>query len=161
MRKIPMKNYFILFFIGLITVSIVLISANLYKKTNKDEYSSVMSKFVTEITSYDFENYLLENPSAVVYISSKTDRKLESFEMELKQELANYNIQKYFVYLDYNNISYSLLDNLKNNYNINVTVDKLPIFIIIVDGKVVDTLYEDNYLISEIVEILYTNEVIE
>ena len=63
------KNYFILTILIIVTCVFTLLLANLYKKENNQV--SYLYEKLNKITSTEFDEYMIEHPDTIVYISSK------------------------------------------------------------------------------------------
>ena len=88
-KKIPTKNYIILFVIVSLTVIGVFYARGWYN-TTKEYYSrnSVMKEVVSEIKEEEIQNYSLESPNFVLYVSSGRDSLVKPFENNFKN-IAN------------------------------------------------------------------------
>ena len=84
-RKIPVKNYFILAIVVLLTVVLAFYMRDWYN-TSKEYYAqnSVMTKVVREIKSEEITNFTLENQKFILYVSSGQNVELKNFENDLK-----------------------------------------------------------------------------
>lgn len=135
MRKIPLKNYFILAAIILLSGIIVIYITNMYKN-KKDYEKEIVMSFLKEIHTKDFDNYIIENPDSIIYISDASNEELET-------ELKNYIIEKDYtqdiVYIDLNKINTDFVNTLKKYSNsIN---DKIPDVLIVKNGNIINTLF--------------------
>ncbi|MDD2519238.1 MAG: hypothetical protein PHI05_03815 [Bacilli bacterium] len=80
-KKIPIKNYVYLAVLIVVTVFTTFKLANMYK-VNNDYFKNKSPLFGTifEIKLSEFDNYLLENPNAIIYIVD--GNKKDSIEMD-------------------------------------------------------------------------------
>lgn len=161
MRKIPIKNYFILLILIIATVGIVLFGCDVYESRIKKQYTSIMNSFITEIKLDDLNGYTLENSPVVIYISDKSDVTLEELEKKYKEILTEYNIQKFFVYLDVSNKSVDIFRNFEEKYKVDLNDEILPNLVVIDEGKVVDYYSSSDFNELNLTEFLRRNEVIE
>lgn len=161
MRKVPKKNYFIFLLMVVCTIVIVFYSCEAYKSRNINKYVSPMNLFITEIKVDDLENYIVENSTVVIYVSDKKDDTLKEREEKFKELLTEYNIQQYFVYLDMSYNTDGVIAKFEERYKDKLDYEKLPILIVMLDGKVVGTYNENNYDEKKIISFLKDNEVIE
>ena len=118
-----------------------------------------MNSFVTEIKIDDLNGYTLENSPVVIFISDKLDSALEEKEVNYKDLLTKYSIQHLFVYLDVSNEE--ILTKFNEKYSLELSLEKLPILVVIDEGKVVDYYSSLEYNSEDIVTFLEENEVIE
>ena len=76
MRKIPKKNYILLVLLLIMTVFSVFYIANWYTASKNFQLEdSIMKNFLGEIKESEIENYILENPETVIYVSIGNDEK--------------------------------------------------------------------------------------
>ena len=155
MRKIPLKNYFILAAIIILSGIIVIYIANMYRNKKDYEKEDTMS-FLKEIYAKDFENFIIENPDSIVYINNTFD---ESLTLELKKYIIERDYIQDIVYIDTNKINIDFVNVLKKYSSL--IDDKLPNVLIIKGGKIINMLYiEEDTTPSQIIEFmgLYYND---
>lgn len=160
MRKIPLKNYFILIALVAITVFITYYCCNLYSDHHEKKHTSLMLTFLTEIKEDDIENYIVENPTVVLYISDKTDSSLEESEKEFKKYLAEKNIYSYFTYIDISKDKENSLNSFQEGYDITLDYQTLPILITFQDGEFKEV-YNKSWDMSQVTDFLRRNEVVD
>lgn len=99
MRNIPKKNYiaFILLCIGTLLLTFILINQ---LSSFNDSKENLNSKYFYQIGNKNvlenLQNYSLDNPNFILYISFKED---EKFEKELSQYIADISLNNKIVYL--------------------------------------------------------------
>jgi hypothetical protein len=135
MKKIPQKNYYILAVLIFLTILLTLSLANVY--INKDKYVSNFYKYSNKITYEEFDEYVSENFDLIIYISDKYDLSHERFENNFKDKLNDLNLKNKLVYIDKGELNKKFLKKLKNEYGINIDINKLPTIVVIVDSKVI------------------------
>ena len=145
MREIPKKNYIFLVILCLVTFFVVTYLVNWYK-TSKEFYveTSIMSSFLAEIKETEIENYILENPEGVIYISYNDGKINGKFETKLKEYILKEDIKSEFVYFDCTNLEAVFFNEFQNKYFVNTLKDETisyPNFLIVEEGKIVDMLY--------------------
>lgn len=141
MRKIPSKNYIILVVLLVVTVFLTLLLANIY--TSKNKLTSSFYEYSNKISIDEFEQYLVENPDAIVYISDKYDLTHETFEEKFKEKIDNLNLKKNLVFINKEEIDRDFIKKLNNNYKINIDINTTPIILVTVDKKIVKSIYVD------------------
>ena len=111
MKSIATKNYVIVSVVCILTI--IIVSYFAYWYSVKDSYKveeQTMSGFLLEFGPDEIinniENYVLDNPECVIYISYGKDEITQDFEKELKNFIEQKKIKSSFVYID--------LDNIKN-----------------------------------------------
>ncbi len=155
MRKIPLKNYFILAAIIILSGIIVIYIANMYRNKKDYEKENTMS-FLKEIYAKDFENFIIENPDSIVYISDASN---ETLELELKKYIIEKDYIQDIVYIDTNKINIDFVNTLKKYSSL--INDKMPNVLIIKSGKIINIFYvEEDTTPSQIIEFmgLYYND---
>ncbi len=98
MKKIPLKNYFLLVLLIAVSVIVVLYCVNWYSRMQKK--ASILPEYISEIKYDEIDNFAVENPNFIIYLSSKEDNKLEKFETELKGFLIDNDLSQDFIYMD-------------------------------------------------------------
>ncbi len=135
MRKIPLKNYFILALIIILSGIIVIYIANMYRNKKDYENEDTMS-FLKEIYAKDFENFIIENPDSIVYINNSFD---ETLTLELKKYIIERDYIQDIIYIDLNKINVDFVNVLKKYSSL--IDDKIPNVLIIKSGKIINTFY--------------------
>ena len=109
-KKIETKNYIILLVIVAITIFAVFYMRNLYI-VSKVYYSdnSVMLDVVKEVDQNELQNYIIENPKIVLYVSDSQNQDTKKFEKTFKNIIVSEGIEDEILYLDANNIDSSNL----------------------------------------------------
>ena len=146
-KEVPMKNYFILALIFLVTVIGVFYAREWYN-TSKEYYAqnSVMTKVVREIRSEEISNYTLENQKFVLYVASGKNVELKDFEDELKNLIQDMDLVDSVLYMNLDGVNTgSFYDLLKNNYSSNAKLKNQIVssdssLYLFTDGKIVNVL---------------------
>ena len=84
MRKISTKNYVIYTIIVLITIAVVIFFSKWYE-IKKDGQTTHRMNSIAEIKETDLDNYLVENPSIIIYLSNSHKEELKDFESEFNK----------------------------------------------------------------------------
>ena len=142
MKKIPQKNYFVLIGLVLVTIILTLSFANIYK--NKDKLVSNFYEYANKIDSSEFNEYIVENSDLIIYISDKYDLSKESYETKFKNKLNELNLKNKLVFIDKRAVDKEFSDSIKKNYNLKIDINKLPIIIVVVDKKIVKSIYVES-----------------
>lgn len=159
------KNIVLLAVIFLLTILLVLYLCrwyNIYTEYEKD--IPVIRDSLYEIVNDDFEHYLMENPTTVVYICTASNDKCRNFEKKFKKYLKTVELTDDMVYLNLSDIDQNEFVNNFNdkyNYKVKLTTD-YPAFVYFVDGKVVNILQSDEnneLMLSEVKNFLKLNEI--
>jgi len=135
------KNYIILTVLIVVTCILTLLLANLYK------YEKVETSYIYEnlnkITSEEFDEYIVEHPDTIIYISDKYNLENQKFEKKLINKFENLNILENIIYIDKEEVTSNLEKTLKNEYSYKYNEDNLPAIIVINDAKITQTVIVD------------------
>lgn len=109
-RKIPLKNYFLLAGIYIFTLMGVLYLGSWYKMTTeyKKDNSPVL-EIINEISINELDSYLIDKPSAVIYMSAYNDD-LYLYELDLIRLIRDYNLKSEIVYINLNDSDLKEID---------------------------------------------------
>lgn len=147
MRKISTKNYVIYTIIVLITIAVVIFFSKWYE-IKKDGQTTHRMNSIAEIKETDLDNYLVENPSIIIYLSNSNKEELKDFESEFNKYILKNNLNKKMIYIDLNGVSENFDKKLKNKLGIdssssylNVNFSEDENIIIIEDSQLVSILY--------------------
>ena len=136
MKRIPLKNYFILGIILASSIFIVLYINKLYLSTKNND--NILNGFIKEIKTQEIDNYIIENPNFIIYLGYKNNDN-KSFEKKFKKLVTKYDLQKDIVFIDISQFNDETFNNFCKKY-----ADKLlkkDSSLIIVDNqKVIDAL---------------------
>lgn len=145
-RKVPTKNYIIMF---LILVAVVFLTFYLaeWHKTIKEYYqnNSVMAEVLKPIESETISSYLLDNSDVVIYISKSNDQTIKNFEKKFKKYVLNNDFNFNVVYFDAKELEQEYINDLFIQY-IGPSFNKfkqivVPNLIYFSNGEIVDVLY--------------------
>lgn len=154
MRKIPLKNYFILALVVILSGIIVYFLGNFYiDKKKYDEKENHVLSFLKEIYVEDFENFIIENPDTIIYINRSDNSKNKKIEKKLKKDIIKRNYEQDIIYIDSTDITGDFI-NILNNY-IENKLSILPNVIIVKDGKISNVMYiNSNTKSTEIIDFM-------
>ena len=155
LRVIPKRNYVILAIILLISFLLIYyfymwIDAYNETKLNKP----ILDKYLEVINYNELEDYIIESPNAIIYISVLENSEIRDFEKQFKNMLKTDQINEDLLYMD-------ITDEM-NNERIkkeigdsrllsNINIQKLPTVIVIDNGNVTYTysVSENNFDIQD------------
>ena len=164
-QTVPIKNYILLGIICILTIALAFYLASWYTWTqNYYKNNSVMVDVLTEIKEAEIAKYVVDNPHAILYISSGKDQSHKEFEKELKKLFVKNNITQKIVYLNLDKVKKTnFLNEFKNEYfidSIKEDIVEIPNLITFEDGKAIS--YIKNHTnIYDIEVSLRKNEVID
>ena len=160
------KNFFLLGLIAIITIVLVLGMNLLYNQ--KQNKTSFVTTVISEIKENDFENYVIDNSDAIIYMAKGTDATLRNFEKNFVDLIKKNEIAKQIVYLNTDEVSKQFYEKLKEYYNdilleSNPTLSTNANILIIKDRKIEAILYTESKTIQEddVQNFLKENDVIE
>lgn len=138
-KEIPKTNY-ILFVIMILAVILVLFFiTSLYRnRVNEMKEIPVIRDYLLEINPAEVDNYIIEHPSAVLYICQPSDDVCRNFEKKFKKFAESNNLYNYVTFVNLNNTDvYEFFDKFNINY---VTKKEIttnyPVVVLFEDGKV-------------------------
>ena len=138
LRVIPKKNYLIL--VGIIIFSLLLIYYfylwfDAYNETKLNR--PILNKYMEVINYNELEDYLVESPNAIIYVSVLEDSEIREFEKQFKSLFKSKQIEKEILYM---NITEELRNNkIKkergNKYVVNgASISDVPVIAIFENG---------------------------
>lgn len=151
-KEVPMKNYFILALIFLVTVIGVFYAREWYN-TSKEYYAqnSVMTKVVREIKSEEIANYTLENQKFVLYVASGKNIELKDFEDEFKNLIQDMDLVDSVLYMNLDGVDPNgFYDLLRNDFSAmsriknQIIDDSSASLYVFTDGKITSVLNNVN-----------------
>ena len=149
LRKIPKKNYVILGVVILFTMFLLYyfyMWVDVYKESKIN--IPIMDKYMSVINYNELDNYIVENPNTIVYVSVLENEEIREFEKKFKNKYKNKEIDNEVLYM---NVTSEFKDSdikkeIKSKYSLgNVDVTDVPCILVFYDG-VVSSIYsvEDN-----------------
>ena len=135
-KKKQKKNYVVLVVIYVVVIVLVLYLASWYNtyKTYQNEIP-VLKDAVSEISPSEFEHYLTENPSPVLYLCTASDSDCRDFEETIKSPLEKNNYES-LVYINLEDVEdkETYIKGLLEGTDF--TIGRTPCLIKFTDGKV-------------------------
>ena len=139
LRVIPKKNYIIL---GIILIISFLLIYYLYMwvdaynetKLNKP----ILDKYMEVINYNELDDYIVESPNAIIYVSALENKEIREFEKKFKSLLKTNKIVNEVLYMDITEElkNKKIVEDFSNRYYINgLSVNKLPLVLIIDNGN--------------------------
>lgn len=154
MREIPKKNYFILFIVIVFSLLIAFYFRNWYK-AYEDSYlsKSIVGNYLFQINYKELDNYLVENQSAIIYVSKVGNEKIRNFEKKFINAINQNDLKNKILYLDLSNYK----GDTNNKYTINdMNITSVPNISVFKNGKL-DDIYVidvDGYNMEKIISYL-------
>lgn len=161
--QIPKKNYVYLMLLALVTCLILGYFVKWYRMREQEQVTRVVQiSSATEIKAEEIDNYLLENPDVIVYISDSSNDSRIAFENVFENYLHNKELLNKMVYIDTSILTEK--DRLKVQdlwFNGKEIIE--PNFLVIESGKKVGQLYSTSTEIklNDVHQFLTRYEVVE
>ena len=155
-RIIPLKNYIILGIIIVVTLLLLHYFYMWFDAYNETKLNRpILDKYMEVINYNELDNYLIENPNTIIYVSVLEDSEIRNFEKKLKEVFKNGEINNEVLYLDITDDikSKSIKKEMKEKYSSNsVSILDVPAILIIDNGKLksINTISSINYDIERI-----------
>ncbi len=140
--KTPKKNYIILIVLVVSTVFVTLFISDVYLQKSKKE--SICYQYLNKIMLTELDEYIIENPNSIVYISNKYDLSNEHFEKEFKDNIEQLNLKNNVVFIDKSDLTSSVRKELKSKYNVDIPDVNNSIVLMFIDSKVTNIVIVDD-----------------
>lgn len=139
-REVPIKNYFILLIVSIITV-LLTIYINEWIKTYKQSKisTSPLVDCISEVSFDDLDVVLSESNKIILYIGYTGDKEIYNFEKKLVKQINKNNINDYVYYLDITEYvdNNEYINRLNEKFNFGTEkIRKAPMFIYFKNGEV-------------------------
>ena len=138
LRKIPIKNYVILGVVIVVTMLILYyfyLWVDVYKESKIN--IPIMDKYMTVINYNELDNYLVENPNTIVYVSVLEDEVIRDFEKKFKAKYKNKKIENEILYMNVTEDikNDDIRDDMTSKYKINdLDLLDVPCVLVFNDG---------------------------
>ena len=138
LRIIPKKNYFILGII--LVISILLVNymymwSLTYKETKLN--IPILDKYMEVINYNELDDYLVENPNTIIYVSVLENSEIRDFEKKFKLLFKNNILDKEILYMDVSNdiIDDNIKKQMDSKYLVNlVKMSDVPTILVFENG---------------------------
>ena len=138
LRKVPVKNYVILGAVIVVTMLILYyfyLWVDVYKESKIN--IPIMDKYMTVINYNELDNYLVENPNTIVYVSVLEDEVIRDFEKKFKAKYKNKKIENEILYMNVTEDikNDDIRDDMTSKYKINdLDLLDVPCVLVFNDG---------------------------
>lgn len=129
------KNYVSLLILILATIITTLALSALYKQ--KFLTTSYSFDKLNKITAEEFNEYIIENPSTILYIGDKTDDTNNKIEEKFINKLETLNLLENTIYIEKGEITSELEKIFKEKYKYVYEESNLPVILLIIDGEAI------------------------
>ena len=158
LRVIPKKNYIILGIVILVSLLIIYyfyMWVSAYKDAK--ENVSVLDNYMNVINYNELDNYIVENPDSIIYVSVVDDIEINKFDKKLANSIKNNDFNKDVLYM---NITETIKDDsikrkMIEKYSLKYAdITDVPNIIVFEDGKLISiyNIKDNGYSVSKAVE---------
>ena len=145
-KKIPLKNYILVFVILLLVVSLSLYACSWYETIRKyNTTKSVLSDTINKIELETLESYMTDNSDFIMYISDSSNTDIRNFEKKLKKYIKDNSLNSDIIYIDINDYDRKQVLQTVLSYSVEEysKLKKIPVpnMLMFENGKIVDILY--------------------
>ena len=163
-REIPVKNYIILGVVLFITMLILYYFycwVDVYKESKIN--IPIMDKYMSVINYNELDNYIVENPDTIIYVSVLEDEKIRGFEKEFKNKYKNKEIENELLYMNITDDIKDMdnRDEMVSKYSINsLDMTDVPSLLVFNNGELssIYSVRDNDYDIDRFV--LYINNIV-
>lgn len=163
--KKSVKNYilFVLMVLGCIVV--ILYLCKIYKVNDAEKKKiPVIDGMLSQIYSDDLEHYIMDNPTAYIYICTANDETCRNFERSFKKLLKSKDYSNYLIYLNVTDLNQKdFVDSFNEKYQYKKRLkENYPAFVLFEDGKIRKILQgknDEELTITRVKQFLELNDV--
>lgn len=145
-KQVATKNYIIITLIFIATIALTLYLCNCYNVYNDSKKGiPVIRGIISEITSEDFEHYIMENQTITVYMCTASDNKCRDYENSFIKLIKKKELQEEFVYLNLSDVDLqTFTDEFNKKYKCKKGLTtNYPALVMFENGEVSSILQED------------------
>ncbi len=138
LREVPTKNYLILFLVLLFSGLLIYYFYMWYDRYEETKLNRrILDRYMEVVNYNELDNYLVENPDTILYVSVLQDEKIREFEKLVKEKYRDKLISQNLIYLDITELSSSEKNELVNTYRYNnLNAGDVPVVIVFDEGNV-------------------------
>ena len=116
LRVIPKKNYIILGIVIIVTLCLLYYFYMWFDAYNETRLNKpILNKYMEIINYNEIDNYIVENPNTVIYVSVLENESIRNFEKKVKNSFRDNDIDIEILYLD---MTENIKDKEVNNHDI-------------------------------------------
>ena len=138
LRNIPVKNYVILGIVILVTVFILYYFYMWFDAYNESKINMpILDKYMDVINYNEIDDYIIENPDTIIYVSVLENESIREFEKEFKNSFRNKEVDNDILYLDLTNElkDKNVKSEIRDKYSFNsLSMVNVPCVVVIEDG---------------------------
>ena len=122
LRVIPKKNYIILGVVLIFTIFLLYYFYLWVDAYNESRINRpILNRYMEVINYNELDNYIIENPDTIIYVSVLENEKIREFEIDLKNSFKNDEINSELLYLNITDEvkDANILADIKKRYSLN------------------------------------------
>ena len=144
-RKIPTKNYVIVFVVSLLVIALTFYVRFVYLKyqASNTEGSVFYDKSINQIRLEDLDYAVNEATESILFVSFNGDDIVSGMERRLYREINKKDLNDKILYLNVTDhlVDDKYIDVLKTKFaNVSDNINRAPLFIFIKDGEAVEAI---------------------
>ena len=141
-KNVTIKNYIVLAIILIVTFLLLFYFYLWFDKYEETLLSKrILDRYMLVINDNELDDYLVENPNTIIYVSKLNDEKIRDFEKLIKNKYKSNSINNNILYLDVTDISERDKTYLISKYNYNgLNILSVPCVVVFKNGTV-DSIY--------------------
>lgn len=140
-KKISTKNIVILIVLFVIGVALTLYFCRWYQVIDQNKKSvPIIRGTLSEITKQELDDYLLENPTNVIYLCTSDSQQCRNYEKDVRSYFTKNGLSESIIYVNLTNINQTKFVknfNQKHQYKVKLTTN-YPAIIYFSDGEIKD-----------------------
>lgn len=157
LRVIPNRNYIILGIVLAVTFLLLYYFYMWVDVYNESKINRpILDRYMDVINYNELDNYLVENPDCIIYVSVLENMEIREFEKDFKVSFKNNELDKDILYMDVtNDINDKILRNeLHDKYS--VESNNMPYVIVFEDGvkKSLYSVYENGMNVDRMINFI-------
>lgn len=104
--KQELKNKILLAIICIFTLFVLFFALRISEKGNDEKLNdSVISKYLSEVKYEGINDFVLEYPNIIIYVSNSKNNESRKFEKKLAKIIKKYNLENEMIYININNLN--------------------------------------------------------
>lgn len=139
LRAIPKKNYVILGVIIVVTLLLLYYFYMWFAVYNESKINKpLLNEYMDVINYNEIDNYLVENPNTIIYVSVLENKEIREFELGIKKSFKNHMIKKDILYLDLTDLfkDETSISDMEEKYSLNnLNIRDVPCLMVFGSGK--------------------------
>jgi hypothetical protein len=118
-----------------------------------------MDKYMDVINYNELDNYLVENPDTILYVSILDNEEIRAFEKKFKTQFKEKNVNNKLLYLNITSLlsDNNIMNEMKNKYYVNnLSIVDVPSILVFSSGKLnsIYSVRDNKYDIDDVVEFI-------